>query len=134
MFLHDTVGDRKSQPRALTNILGGKERFEDVRQHIVGNPRAVVRNIDLHVLAFGLAEIGRRRGPDLGDLHADDAVFADGLQRVDQQIGQHLLQLAFVRFGDQRAVAIGLQFTSLFLCERRHDLQRLTNQFTQIRR
>ena len=46
VILNHAVGDRKTQPRAIADILGREERVEDLRQDLIGDPAAVVGHFD----------------------------------------------------------------------------------------
>ena len=56
LFHDDVVAERKAEPRAFAGRLGGEERVEHLRLHLVGNAGSVVADRDLDAVA----EVARR--------------------------------------------------------------------------
>ena len=84
VFLDDVVGDPESQAGADPLRLGGEEGVEDLSSDRLGDSRPVVGDFDLD-----LAHPGHRPGP-----YGDGRAGPDGLDGVDQQVQQDLMDLA----------------------------------------
>ena len=48
---HDIVAEREAEPGAFAGGLGGEERIEHLRLHLVGNPGSVVANGDFDAVS-----------------------------------------------------------------------------------
>src|SRR3990170_4768913 len=82
MFLHDSIGDRKSQTRSLR--LGGKKGVEDLASDLWRNARAGILYGDL-----------REAFPHpCSDRQASS--LRHGLNRVNKNIHEHLLHPAWI--------------------------------------
>ena len=82
MALHDRERQRQAQAGALAHVLGGEEGLEDAAHHLVGHARAGV--VDLHPHPVVLQPRRQR----------DDAAALDRMRRIDDQVHEHLVQLA----------------------------------------
>ena len=80
LTLHDAERDRQPESGALPLGLGGEEGLEDPGQHFGRDARSAVLHRELPSLAGA------------GAFHPDPAVLARGVNGVDDQVGQHLLQ------------------------------------------
>src|SRR3954471_24857021 len=76
MRLDDAVADRKAEAGSLAGLLGGEERVEDLRQHVLRDAPPVVGDLDGH-----MSRIGRARA-------YDDAAAGLGrrLRRIDDEV------------------------------------------------
>ena len=89
--VHDVLGDRHAQPRALNAVHAGvvlaREGIEDRLLERFGHADAVVLDVEVR------ADVVRaqRRGL-LRDRHMDRAALGRELERVGQQVDQHLVE------------------------------------------
>ena len=81
MFLDNVVNDAETQTGPFPDILGGKERLEDPLANLLRHAAAGIadRQDDLLLLLS--------RG------HGNDAMVLHGLARIDEQVGDHLVDL-----------------------------------------
>ncbi len=79
---HDAVGHREPKAEALADRLGGEEGLEHLIQMFAGNTAAVVAHAELPAVTVELTE----------DAQASLRALGHGIQRVVQQIDQHLLE------------------------------------------
>ena len=89
MLLHDAVRDGQTEPGPGANLLGREERLEHVRQHLPGDAGPVVDDLRLDRAA---TFAGARSHHDAGAALA----VVDGLLGVEQEVQEHLLELARV--------------------------------------
>ena len=89
MFLHDRVGDREAQSRSFAHFFDGEKGIEDLRLHLVGNPRAIV--VDLEHDRFLIRVVPRPQHEDAAAVRLQHR-----LLRVDDQVEQDLLHLMSV--------------------------------------
>ncbi len=99
VLAHDAVGHREAEAGALANVLGGEERLEDVRQVLGRDPRALVAHAHADAVRLGAAQVGGRGGALAGDGDLDRAVIVAGLDGVDHEVGEDLLDLPRVELG-----------------------------------
>ena len=136
---HDT--QHRGQPQPAPGELGREERLEDAVHRRGIHARAVVRHLERDVAAGGerLAARAPQRGVfgrDVADAGRDrhrSTTLADRLGRVDDQVHQHLLQLAHVGVHRrQRGIEARLEPHAL----RQRDLQQgqvLAHERTNVR-
>ena len=104
MLLHDRVGDRESQARALADLLCREERIENPASDVDRHAGAVVADLERHGVLLGVM-------PGADDQRAAPVGGEHRLFGVDHQVEQHLLDL--VRVGEDLGQA---------RCERGHDV------------
>src|SRR5262249_5379243 len=85
MPAYNRFTDGQAQAGAFAHILGGEERIENLGKVDGGDAAAVVCHLDNHLL------IAAARAD--GDASALPAGGLDGLDRVDQEVQQHLTDL-----------------------------------------
>src|SRR4051794_17751166 len=88
-FAHDPVADRKAQPGAYPNRLGGEERIENPGQDLGRNTDAGVPDLD----GDPPVTVEPRGEPDLV---VDSAALGDGLCGVDDKVHEHLAEARLV--------------------------------------
>src|SRR3954447_7121299 len=70
----DAPGDVQAQPGALADVLGGEERLEDARAHVLGDARTAVGDLDDGVAAVAARADRQRPRAVTGRLHGADGV------------------------------------------------------------
>src|SRR5664279_4231057 len=85
VLAHDAVADPKAETGAIADLLGGEERLENPADDIIRNTGAVVRNLDMDVIA-GAKRRDRQLGP--GNV-------AHRIHGVVDQIDDHLVCLLY---------------------------------------
>ena len=104
MLLNDTVGHRKSQAGAFARALGGEERIVDAVQILRRDAVAGVGDFDARRPVLR-AQVRTSSVPPR----------CHGVARVQEQIQEHLLQLAGVAVtGGQIRIEIGLDWMPAF--------------------
>ena len=98
VLLHDRVGDRQPEARALADLLRREERIEDLRLHLFRNPGPIVVDLEDDRVAVRVV-------PGAHDQHAAAVRGEHRLLGVDDQIEQHLLEL--MRIGEHLRQAGG---------------------------
>ena len=88
--LNDLPRDGQAEPGALTDRLGGKERFEKFPLIRFGDASALVVDLDGQPRAIEAAAQGQR------------AVFRAGLNRIQKQVEERLLQFVPVEQDHRR--------------------------------
>ena len=84
---HDVVAEREAEPGAFAGGLGGEERIEHFRLHLVGNAGAVVADGDLDAIA----EVARRGGDRrlVGAVRFALLALRRRVEAVGNQVQQH---------------------------------------------
>ena len=100
MVGHDALGDGEAEAGALPRRLGGEERIEDARQHVLGDARPLVDEGDLDLPGraeprthderaaslHGLERVGGEAEDDLPEL----SLVGDDLRHLRRQLGEEL--------------------------------------------
>src|SRR3970282_1479807 len=89
----DAVGDGEPETRSHAHPLGGVAGVENARERFLANAVAVVAHSHHHRVALAKA------------LDVDTALALDGLYGVDDEVHEHLVQLAGIA-ADERDVPI----------------------------
>ena len=122
---HDAVNGRKAEARAFRLVLGGEERFEDMGQSFLIHAAARVLDGKHDVAAAFEIETGRSGFFEMYicGLDLELSAFRHRIQGVDDEIHQHLLDLAFVGFDAPESVAEIEEQIDVFADERlKHDV------------
>ena len=95
-LLDDAVDGGKTEPRALTELLGRKERLEDLLHDLGRHTGAGVLDLDLHVVGgrhAGIAQPGRFGLGHIARADGDRAAIGHRVARIDHEVHHHLLEL-----------------------------------------
>ena len=116
MFFDDLIDDEQAQTHAVTHVLGGEERVEDPRQAFRRHARAAVADRDIDGIALDVAIGGKVVGLVMlfaySRRHDDAAAAGNGIQRVLDQVEEHLLH----------ALPVGIQIQVVGDLQRDRDL------------
>ena len=85
MTVDDSVGRVEAQARPLAHRFGGEERIEDLAGEVGGNARTVIADLD------------HDASPSRAGADGEDATPLHRIDRVVDQVGPHLIELATVR-------------------------------------
>src|SRR5690349_18810393 len=94
MVFDNTVAHRKAEASALADIFSSEKWIEDLADVLSGDAGAVILEVDAQlvqlstVLIFAVCKFGADADPSAGRKR---------LQRIQEQVEEHLFQLAWVR-------------------------------------
>src|ERR1700722_15352475 len=98
-LLDDAVDHRQAEAGAFADLLGSKERFEDLGPDLGRNRVTCVIHLDQHVIGGGdinLFQAAAFAGRKVARAQRDLAAVVHGVARIDDEIDDHLLELVEV--------------------------------------
>ena len=116
---NDAMGDREPQSDSLAAAAAGKERLEDVFQHLRLHAAAVVDHPEHGVTAAGV------------QLDAHRAAVVEAVQGVAQQVQHDLLDLLRIHRGDHRPGGRELDVFPLVLADMAEHLEHAADQLAE---
>ena len=115
VLLDDPVGGRQPEARSLADVLGGEERFEDVRKVLRCDAGPVVADAQTRP---GRDRRGRRRvrarGFDERCVDREPSANRHGITRVDGQVQEHLFDHAGIGANGERLLRVGERHDDVF--------------------